>query len=178
MKIIDFNLEEIIKYLQENKAVIMETDTVIGIYSKNLKLLYDLKQRPKEKKIVTLVKDVYDICQNPSTELLKLAKAFWPGKLTIIYKNTSYRIPNNEYTLKVIDKISPIFCTSANISGQDTIRTSKEALNIFKDEKDDILIINGVSYSLKPSTIYNLDTHTLIREGDITLQEIEKVIYK
>lgn len=58
-----------------NKAVLMETDTVLGLFSKNEDLLYSLKNRPKQKKIVLLVEDVNKI-PHPSKELIRLAESF------------------------------------------------------------------------------------------------------
>ncbi|MBR4486555.1 hypothetical protein IKS57_04325 [bacterium] len=54
----------------------METDTVLGLFSKNEADLYLLKNRPIQKKIVLLVKDLRQITNNPSKELVKLANKF------------------------------------------------------------------------------------------------------
>ncbi|MBP5783171.1 hypothetical protein J6W32_00900 [bacterium] len=53
----------------------METDTVLGLFSKNEDLLYALKNRPKQKKIVLLVENV-DQIPHPSKELRRLAASF------------------------------------------------------------------------------------------------------
>lgn len=168
----------IIDYLKNDKVVLMETDTLLGLYSKNQDLLYKLKNRSKEKKIVLFVKDISEIDKNPSKELILLSNAFWPGKLTIIYNNIAYRIPNKKEILNILNLVSPIYCTSANISGQEAIRNSDEALQIFKNNSisDQLLIVNGQSYSKLGSTIYNLDTHKLIRQGEITIHEINSIL--
>ena len=39
-----------------------------------------------------------------------------------------------------------------------------------------LLIVKGKSYSTKSSTIYNLDEHKIIRDGEISLDEINEVL--
>ena len=54
----------------------METDTVLGLFSKNEEDLYLLKNRPKEKKIVLLIKNIQQIPGDISDEFIKLANKF------------------------------------------------------------------------------------------------------
>lgn len=173
-----YNLNLIIDWLKNNNIALMETDTVLGLFSKNEEDLYLLKNRPKEKKIVLLIKNIQQIPGDISDEFIKLANKFWPGKLTIIYHKIAYRIPNHPQILKILDELNSIYCTSANISGHDTIRTSDEAFNIFENNliSNKLLVVKGKSYSAKPSTIYNLDEHKIIREGEISLNEINEVL--
>lgn len=172
------NLELIINWLKNNNTALMETDTVLGLFSKNETDLYLLKNRPIQKKIVLLVKDLKQITNNPSKELVKLSNKFWPGKLTIIYKKIAYRIPNQKQILEVLNELNSLYCTSANISGNDTIKNTDEAYEIFKNNpiSQKLLIVKGKSYSTKPSTIYNLDEHKIIREGEISLDEINQAL--
>ena len=53
-----------------------------------------------------------------------------------------------------------------------------EAYEIFKNNpiSQKLLIVKGKSYSTKPSTIYNLDEHKIIREGEISLDEINQAL--
>ena len=168
------DFDKIIDYLMHNKAVLMETDTVLGLFSKNEDLLYALKNRPKQKKIVLLVENV-DQIPHPSKELRRLAASFWPGQLTLIYDHISYRIPNHKEVLKVLPIVGPVYCTSANISGEEPFRNSKEAFDKFQNNpaSNNLLVVKGVSYTPSPSTIYDLDTKKIIRQGAITLAEIE-----
>lgn len=172
------DFDKIIDYLMHDKAVLMETDTVLGLFSKNENLLYSLKNRPKQKKIVLLVQDVDKIPQ-PNQELKRLAASFWPGQLTLIYNHISYRIPNHKEVLKILPIVGSVYCTSANISGEEPFRNSKEAFEKFKDNpaSNDLLVVKGVSYTPSPSTIYDLDTHQIIRQGAITLNQIENSLH-
>ena len=164
----NFNdLTLIINWLKNNNTALMETDTVLGLFSKNEADLYLLKNRPIQKKIVLLVKDLKQITNNPSKELVKLANKFWPGKLTIVYQKIAYRIPNQKQILEILNKLDSLYCTSANISGNDTIKNTDEAWDIFKNNpvSKKLLIVKGKSYSTKSSTIYNLDEHKIIRDS-------------
>lgn len=77
--------------------------------------------------------------------------------------------------LKVLPIVGSVYCTSANISGEEPFRNSKEAFEKFKDNpaSNDLLVVKGVSYTPSPSTIYDLDTNKIIRQGAITLDQIE-----
>lgn len=182
MKIYNFKNDKkiIIEQLQNNKAILMETDTVLGLFSKNEELLYKLKQRPKEKKIVKLVNNLNEIddINNLPSDFLKLTRSFWPGKLTIIYKNIAYRIPNHPDVIELLKHISPLYCTSANLSGYPTFKNSYEGFDIFTDfiKNKDLMILKGKSLNNKSSTIYNLDEHKIIRQGDISIKDIDNVL--
>ena len=169
------DFDKIVDYLMHNKAVLMETDTVLGLFSKNEDLLYSLKNRPKQKKIVLLVESIKQI-PDPNEELKRLAESFWPGQLTLIYNHISYRIPNHKEVLKVLPLVHSVYCTSANISGEEPFRNSKEAFEKFQRNpaSNDLLVVKGVSYTPKPSTIYDVDTHQIIRQGAITLEQIQQ----
>lgn len=87
----------------------------------------------------------------------------------------SYRIPNHKEVLKVLPIVGPVYCTSANISGEEPFRNSKEAFDKFQNNpaSNDLLVVKGVSYTPSPSTIYDVNAHKIIRQGAITLDEIE-----
>jgi len=50
-------IDNVVFELLNQKAVIIPTDTVIGIISKNQNLIYEIKNRPKSKKIITFLAD-------------------------------------------------------------------------------------------------------------------------
>jgi len=62
MRVYNFDeLKQIAFELKNNKAAIVETDTVMGIVSLNQDLIYRIKQRPRGKKIILFVNDIRQV---------------------------------------------------------------------------------------------------------------------
>ncbi|MBR4486554.1 Sua5/YciO/YrdC/YwlC family protein [bacterium] len=45
----------------------------------------------------------------------------------MVYQKIAYRIPNQKQILEILNKLDSLYCTSANISGNDTIKNTDEA---------------------------------------------------
>ena len=86
------------------------------------------------------------------------------------------RVPNNKCVLSILEKCKLIVGTSANISGEKSIRDSNECKT--KLPEIDILVNGGKITSLGESTIINFveDELEVIREGSISKQDIEKIL--
>ena len=166
------NYIEIANKLKKNHklAAIIETDTVIGVISLSPSTIYQIKKRPKNKKLVTFVTNINQI-DSLSINEKNFLKKFWPGGLTIIKNKISYRIPNHKKLLKIISHTGPIYSSSANISGKSPIKNTQEAIHEFKHYKN-FIIVPGKQLSNKPSTIIDLDTNQIIREGAISIKKI------
>ena len=97
--------------------------------------LYQLKQRTDDKPIAWLVGSIDDLARygkNVSAEALELARAHWPGALTLIveasdevppaYRSAAgtiaLRVPNDPTARTLIEQVGPLATTSANISGE------------------------------------------------------------
>lgn len=158
------------------KAAIISTDTVAGIVSLNKNLIYKIKKRSYSKKIIKFISDVNQITD--ANEIVKkIAKNFWPGKLTIVFNKESYRIPNDDFLIKLINRTGPLYSSSANISGLVPINNELEAFKYFHKNKNDIIFIEGNYYlKNKPSTIFDIDNNVIIREGEISYESIIKCI--
>ncbi|VEU61644.1 translation factor, SUA5 domain [Mycoplasmopsis fermentans] len=73
-------------------------------------------------------------------------------------------------------KTGPLFCSSANISGKPTINSYEEAIVNFKDNKSDIIFLESDFSNNSPSTIYDVDKDKILREGEISYEQITRVI--
>lgn len=152
-----------------SELFIAPTDTILGIGAKvskkNRKAIYKLKQRPKKKKLVIMISSIKEarMFKGWSSEIETVAKKHWPGALTIVLnRKISLRIPNHKELLDLIKEIGPIYMTSANISGQEPVKSLEEAKKVFPNIKIyDFKIYNGTH-----STIIDKDL-TIIREGKI-----------
>ncbi len=118
----------------------------------------------------------------------ELAKKYWPGALTLVFKKTKYasilaqnvspnndtigiRIPNHPLALAILNNFkSPIVATSANISGQDSALTYDDVYKYFGDK---VSIIKGDGCELKQaSTVVDCTGNEpkILRNGSIIIK--------
>ncbi|WP_027120955.1 L-threonylcarbamoyladenylate synthase [Mycoplasma leonicaptivi] len=151
----------------ENKfkdLILCTTDTVPGIggvvNDNVLDLIYEIKQRPLNKKIVILVASIEQASsfEQWTKQASEVAKKYWPGGFTIVVNNQGFRMPDNQALLNYLNKNGPIYLTSANISGQNPLNF-EEAKKVFYNVGN---ILDFGTGSGKPSTIINLDTNQII----------------
>jgi L-threonylcarbamoyladenylate synthase len=190
-------LSEAIKTLKKGEIIVYPTDTQyalgVDIFNNNsIKKLFQLKNRPYDIPLPIAVEKYEDIKKYAfETSYTKnICEIFLPGKLTIILhkkKNISnlltagsdkvaIRIPNNKIALELLHNFGPLTITSANIHGK---KTESDIKLIYSEFKDKIkCYLNSKMLKNDPSTIVDLtyDTPLLIREGDISLNDILAVI--
>lgn len=172
------DLDSIVFELKNFKAAIIPTDTVAGIVCLDAKTIYSIKKRDRSKKLITFICNL-DQVENKSEKFIKLAKNLWPGKITLITKGVSYRMPNSSFVLRLISKVGPLYSSSANLSNQDPITNVDEVINQFGIKNNNLIYVNSnYSREFMPSTIYNVDRDKLVRQGKITYEQIKKFIKK
>ena len=175
MEILSTNKIQIVaSALKNNKALVMPTDTVWGIIALNEQIIYRIKKRPTTKKIVRFINSFSQISHFPNY-MKEVIKKYWPGQLTIIFQQISYRIPNNPFILALLKILSLVYCSSANITNQHPINSIDEISSVFSDNLNDIIAIKPVKtwkYSTTPSTIIDLDKMSVVRYGKIDGQKI------
>lgn len=164
--------------LLNGKVAIIPTDTIIGILSKDLHLIYTIKNRSRTKKIIIFLPNI-SYLKDLTTNQQKFLDQFWPGQVTIIKNNVSYRIPNDKYLLYLLNKIGPLYCSSANLSGEETITNTHQANQVFNNKKlfDNIIVVQGESHNSLPSTIIDIDKWEILREGE-RVNEVKEFINK
>lgn len=171
-------LNDIYDAITKNYCVLMPTDTIIGLLAKSPDIIYEIKKRDKSKKIVKFVAD-YDELGELTVEQKQFLDLFWPGAVTIIKNGISYRMPNFPPILKLIKKTGPLYCSSANISGEEPVVSHNDA--IFKFGANSKLIyVEARQQISSPSTIIDIDKWEYIRKGanyelvDAYLKEISE----
>jgi len=153
-----------------------------------LKKLFDLKQRPAEKPLPTIVGDLnlrLSIAREIPPNARMLIEKFWPGPLTLIFdarENVSglltcgtgkvaVRIPGKGIALDLAQNLGlPLTSTSANPSGQQPATETSQLIRYFGD-KIDVIIDNGRTPGGNPSTIVDVTVEPpkVLRTGRITL---------
>src|SRR6056297_4223190 len=135
------SVAEVVAELRAGRAVVIPTDTVYGLAAdpqnpRAVEALFELKGRAETNPIPVLVPDVATAkrCAGDWTEAADaLARAFWPGPLTIVVDKAEWvppaivaggdsvglREPDHPAALEVLRLFGgPLACTSANLSGE------------------------------------------------------------
>lgn len=187
---------EVKKTLENHGVVAHPTETVYGLTAnlydeEAIARIYRIKKRPAHKPLsimVHSVKEIEKITGGLSAKAKKLCKALFPGAITILlplkkkldipfFDHLDYlgfRIPDYELCADMLTAVDfPLITTSANISNNKTPQLATEVMFEFGDEID--LLIDGGKTGSTSSTIikYDNDTIEIIRQGEITLEEIK-----
>jgi len=180
----------------------MPTDTFYGLAADPFNLhavdrIYEIKTRSRHKPLSLLIESVDQASELawpvPETFFL-LARAFWPGPLTIIVKadpklplkvtantgNVALRIPAAEVALAIVRAFgSPITATSANLHGASECTNAREV----RDQLGDclpLIVDGGESPRDMPSTIVDLTSGDgawrVLRRGAIPAEKIIEVL--
>lgn len=178
-------------------VAIIPTDTVYGfaVNAFNLqaqKKIYTIKNRPINKPLILMTYNINiaRIFVNITDTVLKLAKKFWPGQLTLILpttklgkilsggrNNLGLRIPNNNFMLNLLKEIKlPVFTTSVNISTKQSAKSLSEVLKFRKVV--DIMVDGGKCKFSNESTVIDAVhfPYIIIRKGCLPIAEILRCI--
>lgn len=187
-----------IDVLKSGGVIIFPTDTVYGIgchwnSTSAINSIFELKQRDYSKPLsayfanVAMVKEyveeIPDLFYNIATEFL-------PGALTLIlrkndkisdlatsnFKTLGVRIPNNQFILKLVDKLGePILGTSANLSNEGSMKSADDTYIIFKNKVPLIIEEDSDMIGIESTVIdLSLDMPKVLRQGAIDLDDFLK----
>ena len=192
-------LSTAVELLSKNDLVAFPTETVYGLGADAtsdtaVSQIYKLKNRPFINPLITHVSNeemAYSFCKETQLSNI-LAKAFWPGPLTIIMEqknNTSIsklaaanldsiavRVPKSKILQNIISKLNkPIAAPSANKSGMVSPTSAEHVFEEF-GEKIKLIIDNGQTEKGIESTVVDArgDCPVILRPGPITLEMIQE----
>jgi len=189
-----------INALKNGNVIVYPTDTLYGlgadIYNVDaVRKVFEIKKRPLDDPLSVAVSDIDELEKIAfvNDKSRQLAKAFLPGRLTLVLKKRSIipdivtgglnkvavRIPANKLALEVLSEFGPITATSANIHGKKTPYIIKEICMQFKNE-DISVYLNIGRVAGKPSTIVDATKKPIkiVREGAIAEKEIlDAILY-
>lgn len=188
------DVQKAAEIINDGGVVIFPTDTVFGIgcrigNQKAIERLYRIKERNEGKPTLIMIENIKQGRKYAKFDKrsLLLAKAFWPGPLTLVLKSkegvpnmikgiqntVGIREPNHKIVQKLISLVGePILAPSANFSGQTPpSKFSKIDKNLIKLVD---YVLNFECGGDKPSTIFeSLDgTSNFIRIGAISKNRI------
>ncbi len=178
-----------VKILEKGGVVICPTDTVYGFLvdagnKKAVEKIYKIKKRSKSKPLPVFVKDLKmakELAEIDARQA-KILRKFWPGKYTFVLKlkviklsgykvygvdkkTIALRIPKHPFLQKLLKKINrPLAQTSANLSGQETLKSTEQLIATFgKNRLVGLIITSREPLGGKSSKIVDLTSEELIR---------------
>lgn len=193
------DIDKLVEILKKDGVISVPTDTVYGVYArictqKAHDKLVAVKNRPEEKAFPVMcanIEQIKDIAL-VDEKAEKIIKAFMPGPITIVLKKNkilpdyvtngkdtiAVRMATLDLLKEIIEKVgSPLFMTSANISGEPTCNNLDEIENT-------CLLLDGmlegkVKFS-KGSTIVDSTSNEIkiIRSGPISREKILDALNK
>jgi L-threonylcarbamoyladenylate synthase len=186
--------------LRGGRLVAFPTETVYGLGANALDpaavaRIYAAKGRPKYNPLIVHLADVGQVSTvaggwNETAE--RLARAFWPGPLTLVLPKTdavpegvtaglptvAVRVPRHLVANTLLAAAGiPVAAPSANRSTQVSPTTGQHVLRSLGDAVDLILDAGPTPVGIE-STVVDLTTPipTLLRPGSITLDELTRVV--
>ena len=177
--------------LRKDGVVALPTETVYGLMAlwrdgAARERIYELKQRPADKRLQMLASSVAMACAAgvlESVPLQALANAFWPGPLTVVVEagegeTIGLRIPRHPFLLAVIEELGePLAATSANLSGLPPALTAAAAVQDLAGEVD-LLVDGGTVEVGEASTVVSVVGGELrvLRPGPISEDELRAAL--
>ena len=186
--------------LQGGGVVAVPTDTLYGLAADvfnadAIEKVFAIKERPEGLALPVLLsgpEQLSQVADDVPGQLETVAKAFWPGAMTLIVNRNSslpprltagnptvaVRVPDHPLPRELARRLGrPITGTSANISGA-TDPMNLEELRAQVGDRVDLLLTDGPSPAGTASTIVDLsgDEPRLVRAGAVPFEEIMTLI--
>jgi L-threonylcarbamoyladenylate synthase len=194
------DFERAAEIIKNGGLVAFPTETVYGLGANALseaavKKIYAAKGRPSDNPLIAHIAEIEalsSITESISGDALRLADAFWPGPLTLIFKkkavipgitsgglNTiAVRLPSCKAAAFFIKACGlPIAAPSANISGKPSPTEASHVLEDM-DGKIDMIIDGGPCEIGLESTIVDVSgvSPCILRPGGVTREMIEAAL--
>jgi L-threonylcarbamoyladenylate synthase len=187
--------EKCASIVKHGGVVVFPTDTIYGIgcdpyNDAAVKRIFRIKGRDEKKPLPVLAYSVQDAEKLIALGRtgMALAKKYWPGALTIVAPitdnrispmvtagsmNLAARVPANRCVLLLLKHCKYLVGTSANLSGQKSLKSVKEVLGSGLAGFDALLDGGAVGKGVE-STIVDVAgaTPKVVREGAIKAEEI------
>ena len=185
--------------LESGGVVFVPTDTVFGLAALPSKpdavaRVFALKDRPANRNLPVMVSNVDQLqtigaIVSDSAQRL-IASDYVPGPLSVVLalgegerpewlagrEEIAFRMPNDRFMLDLLDRVGPLFVTSANRHGMGTLGSVAEAVAQLAGTPD--FVVEGKECGSVPSTLVNcrLSPPVIERPGAVSEEEISKVL--
>jgi len=186
--------------IKKGKLVAFPTETVYGLGAdalnkKAVAKIFQAKGRPFNDPLIAHIadtKELYRLYKQVPPVALKLAKAFWPGPLTLVFKKSelvsgivtadldtvAVRMPADNIALSLIREAkTPIAAPSANLFGKTSPTTAQHVVDDLSG-KIEMIIDGGKTKVGVESTVLDITVEPIriLRAGGISLEKLKEVI--
>jgi len=186
--------------IKKGNLVAFPTETVYGLGAdalnkKAVAKIFQAKGRPFNDPLIAHIADIkelYRLSKQVPPVALKLAKAFWPGPLTLVLKKSelvsgivtadldtiAVRMPADNIALSLIREAkTPIAAPSANLFGRTSPTTAQHVADDL-DGKIEMIIDGGKTKVGVESTVLDITTRpvNVLRAGGISVEKLKEVI--
>ena len=186
--------------IKKGNLVAFPTETVYGLGAdafneQAITKIFQAKERPFNDPLITHIADIkelYRLSKQVPPVALKLAKAFWPGPLTLVLKKSelvsdiitagldtvAVRMPADNIALSLIREAqTPIVAPSANIFGR-TSPTSAQHVEDDLNGKIKMIIDGGKTKVGVESTVLDITVKPIqvLRTGGISMEQLKEII--
>lgn len=200
MSIISSSIVKAVALLNQEQIIGIPTETVYGlagnIYSsKAIERIFAMKKRPFFNPLIVHIKSaaaLSEIARDIPEKAALLAKAFWPGPLTLVLKKqiaipdlvtggkdtVAVRVPNHPVALALLNQLAyPLAAPSANPFGSISPTTATHVADYFAEELS-MVLDGGACLRGIESTIIGFENGEpiLYRLGSLAAEDIEAVV--
>jgi L-threonylcarbamoyladenylate synthase len=185
--------------MRAGELIVIPTDTVYGVAAeafdqRAVARLLRAKDRGRDVPTPVLIGSAYameGLADDVDETALKLTEAFWPGGLSLVFKQqpslnwdlgdnkgtVMLRMPDNDHVLQLLRRTGPLAVSSANRHG----RPAPTTVDVAEAELGDrvsVYLDGGETPGAVPSTIVDLTrvVPQLLRRGVITLEQLRDVV--
>lgn len=195
------HITQAVALLREGSVVAFPTETVYGLGADAgnelaVRKVFQLKERPYDHPLIVHIsqfRQIEEWAADVSEDAMKLAKAFWPGPLTIVFKKQPHvldcitggqstialRMPNHPLARSLLESFgSGLVAPSANKFTRISPTTAAAVHDEFGDK---IMVLDGGASDVGlESTIIDMSQPqpVILRPGMITKEAIEAVLAK
>lgn len=166
--------ERVAVLLSAGAVGVLPCDTIYGLSGiadeKSAARIYEIKMRPASKNLITLM----SLKQVSASGLIvpETVMKAWPAPLTAIVPDRegtthAVRVPADDFIQKVLSLSAPLWSTSVNFSGEQSLVTFDDIFPVFDGLVDFIVRKEDTNASSLPSTLIDcsVSPFRLIRQG-------------
>ena len=193
------SLETAASLLKQGQVVAVPTETVYGLaasidHVSAIRDIFKLKGRPQDNPLIVHVASIGDVekmAEEVPSDFYLLAKAFWPGPLTLILpvkldavpevaraglSTAGFRVPSHKTTRALLELTGPLVMPSANISGRPSATSFQHVEADFGEEFP--VLDGGQCHQGVESTIlhWGHDGWVVVRLGAIPVEAFTEVL--
>ena len=184
--------------ISAGECIVLPTDTVYGIGANAfdpaaVQGLLDAKRRGRDMPPPVLIAEpsmLRSLASGLTRGGLALARAFWPGALTVVVTahpdlrldlgdrgdTIAVRVPDHDFTRALLRRTGPLAVSSANVSGRPAAHTVDEAIEQLGDSVA-VYLDAGEASGPVPSTIVDLTGEPrILREGRLTRAALAQAV--